>query len=93
MSCHWFSLRRPATDLSGRWKRRETTDNTARGQEEGGKQREKPGPCGIVKPEWPAQMETSDVAEDEVAVSRWTEPGGSGLLWTGAAKLRAGFGD
>lgn len=43
--------------------------------------------------QWPAQMETSEVAEDEVAVSRWTEPGGGGLRWTGAAKPLAGFGD
>lgn len=57
------------------------------------KQRDKPGPRDIVKPEWPARMETSDVAEDEVAVSGWTGPGGSRLRWTGAAKLLAGFGD
>ena len=33
------------------------------GEEEAG-QRAKPGPCGAVEPEWPAQMGTSDAVED-----------------------------
>ena len=60
------------------------------GEEEGG-QREKPGPCDTVKPEWPAQMETSDVVEDKVEETRVDRAGGlKGFLWTRAAMLPAG---
>ena len=44
--------------------------------EEEGEQREKPGPCDTVKPEWPAQMETSDAVEDEVVETRVDRVGG-----------------
>ena len=44
--------------------------------EEEGEQREKPGPCDTVKPEWPAQMEISDAVEDEVVETRVDRAGG-----------------
>ena len=45
----------------------------------GRRQRERPGPCDIVKPEWPAQMETSDVVEDEAVETRVDRTGGEGV--------------